>query len=224
MTDDHLHDGHDEPGDLPDEPLEPSLLAAAREYHRPPEPPREAMWRAIQAERRVERARRPAAAPLATLGHGRGGGPGAGHRHRPPVEPQRTARAGIRGRYRAAPAGERDRLPAGDARAPRPIGGVPHALPYLAAERRAGAARLGVRPASSWPRTGCCSTRRRRRTGGPGCCCRTWSWSSRRSRSSRPTRRPETATLIREGMDRGGVLSRLRTDVPAGTTPTRGDL
>jgi hypothetical protein len=59
--DDHLHDGHDEvPGDLPDEPLEPSLLAAAREYHRPPEPPREAIWRAIQAERRVERATRPA--------------------------------------------------------------------------------------------------------------------------------------------------------------------
>ncbi len=61
MTDDYLHDGHDEPpGDLPDEPLEPSLLAAAREYHRPPEPPREAIWRAIQAERRVERATRPA--------------------------------------------------------------------------------------------------------------------------------------------------------------------
>ena len=33
-----------------------------------------------------------------------------------------------------------------------------------------------------------------------------------------------TATLIREGMERGGMLSRLRTVVPAGTTPTRGDL
>ena len=61
-----LDDGRDDDGqdddrnDLPDEPLEPSLLAAAREYHRPPEPPREAMWRAIQAERRVERAVRPA--------------------------------------------------------------------------------------------------------------------------------------------------------------------
>jgi hypothetical protein len=30
--------------------------------------------------------------------------------------------------------------------------------------------------------------------------------------------------LIREGMERGGVLSRLRTVVPAGATPTRGDL
>jgi hypothetical protein len=30
--------------------------------------------------------------------------------------------------------------------------------------------------------------------------------------------------LIREGMERGGVLPRLRTVVPAGMTPTRGDL
>jgi hypothetical protein len=36
--------------------------------------------------------------------------------------------------------------------------------------------------------------------------------------------RPDDRELIREGLDRGGVLSRLRTEVPAGTTPTRGDL
>ncbi len=30
--------------------------------------------------------------------------------------------------------------------------------------------------------------------------------------------------LIREGMERGGVLPRLRTVVPSGTTSTRGDL
>jgi hypothetical protein len=36
--------------------------------------------------------------------------------------------------------------------------------------------------------------------------------------------RPEDRELIREGLDRGGVLSRLRTEVPAGTTPIRGDL
>ena len=36
--------------------------------------------------------------------------------------------------------------------------------------------------------------------------------------------RPDDRTLIREGLDRGGVLSRLRTEVPAGSTPTRGDL
>jgi hypothetical protein len=34
----------------------------------------------------------------------------------------------------------------------------------------------------------------------------------------------EDRELIREGMERGGVLSRLRTVVPAGMTPTRGDL
>jgi hypothetical protein len=35
---------------------------------------------------------------------------------------------------------------------------------------------------------------------------------------------PDDRALIREGMDRGGVLSRLRTEVPAGTTLTRGEL
>jgi hypothetical protein len=45
---------------MDDDELEPALRDAARAYHQPPEPPREAMWQAIQAERRVERARRPA--------------------------------------------------------------------------------------------------------------------------------------------------------------------
>jgi hypothetical protein len=39
---------------------------------------------------------------------------------------------------------------------------------------------------------------------------------------------PEATTgdreLIREGMERGSVLPRLRTVVPAGMTPTRGEL
>ncbi|MEO7476869.1 MAG: hypothetical protein ABIY46_16210, partial [Gemmatimonadales bacterium] len=43
-----------------DAPLEPALRAAAHEYHRPPDPPVEAMWRAIQAERRAGRPGRPA--------------------------------------------------------------------------------------------------------------------------------------------------------------------
>ena len=81
MTDDHLHDGHDEPpGDLPDEPLEPSLLAAAREYHRPPEPPREAIWRAIQAERRRRARHSAGAAPVGAVGRGRRGAARAGRR------------------------------------------------------------------------------------------------------------------------------------------------
>jgi hypothetical protein len=35
---------------------------------------------------------------------------------------------------------------------------------------------------------------------------------------------PDDRELIREGLNRGGVLSRLRTEVPAGTTLTRGEL
>lgn len=39
-----------------------------------------------------------------------------------------------------------------------------------------------------------------------------------------PEPRPQDVELIRRGIERGGVLSRLRTAVPAGTTPTRGAL
>jgi hypothetical protein len=35
---------------------------------------------------------------------------------------------------------------------------------------------------------------------------------------------PDDRALIRDAMDRGGMLTRLRTVVPAGTTLTRGDL
>jgi hypothetical protein len=39
-----------------------------------------------------------------------------------------------------------------------------------------------------------------------------------------PEPRSQDVELIRRGIERGGVLSRLRTAVPAGTTPTRGAL
>src|SRR5262249_28114163 len=45
---------------MDDDPLDESLRAAAREYHRPPDTPREAMWREIERARRLDRARRPA--------------------------------------------------------------------------------------------------------------------------------------------------------------------
>jgi len=45
---------------MDDDPLDESLGAAAREYHRPPEPPRETMWREIERVRRLDRAQRPA--------------------------------------------------------------------------------------------------------------------------------------------------------------------
>jgi hypothetical protein len=56
----------DEPLDLyPDVPLDPHLLAAAREYHAPPAapPPRDAMWAAIQAVRTGHARRRSAPLP-----------------------------------------------------------------------------------------------------------------------------------------------------------------
>src|SRR5574338_655706 len=45
---------------MDDEQLEETLLAAAREYHLPPEPPRDAMWQAIEAARRADRIHTPA--------------------------------------------------------------------------------------------------------------------------------------------------------------------
>ena len=45
---------------MDDDHLEEPLGAAAREYHGPPPTPREAMWQAIEARRRLERPRAPA--------------------------------------------------------------------------------------------------------------------------------------------------------------------
>jgi hypothetical protein len=45
---------------MDDDPLDETFRAAAREYHRPPDTPREAMWREIERARRLDRARRPA--------------------------------------------------------------------------------------------------------------------------------------------------------------------
>jgi hypothetical protein len=38
--------------DRDDDRLDELLREAAQDYHRPPEPPREVMWQAIQAQRR----------------------------------------------------------------------------------------------------------------------------------------------------------------------------
>ena len=227
MTDDYLHDGHDEPpGDLPDEPLEPSLLAAAREYHRPPGPPREAIWRAIQAERRAERAMRPAprrwlpwaAAAAALLAVGVGIGRLTQH----------------------APT---------DRGAPVANWGSSTATPRVneAAYRLTTIEHLGQSEAFLT------LFRTSLRTGGQE---RLASATARQllatnrllldspAATDRKTRvlledlelvlaeiaqlaadaQPDDRALIREAMDRGGMLSRLRTEVPAGTTLTRGDL
>ena len=185
-------------GDLPDEPLEPSLLAAAREYHRPPETPREAMWRAIQAERRVG-ARHCGPAPRRWLPWAAAAaallavGVGIGRLTQPARHGPRRAGRQLGSLGRVA-AGERDRLPPRHDRASGPVGGVPDAVPRLG-PGRAGRSGSPRRPrASCSPPTGCCSTRRRRRTGRRGCCSRISSWCWPRSRSSPPTRSRTTAS------------------------------
>ena len=51
----------------------------------------------------------------------------------------------------------------------------------------------------------------------PGCCSRTWSWCWPKSPNSRPSRGRDL-DLINEGLEQGGVLSRLRTAVPSGAS------
>lgn len=222
--DDHLHDGHDDAHeDLPDEPLEPSLLAAAREYHRPPEPPREAIWRVIQAERRVERAARPAprrwlrwaAAAAALLAVGVGIGRLT---HSDPDD-------GI------ATRGASDAAPRVNETAYRMVTvehlGQSEAFLTLfrASVRSGGQERLASATARQLLATN------RLLLDSPAA-------QDRRTRllledlelvlaeiaQLAADAGPDDRELIREGLDRGGVLSRLRTEVPAGTTPTRGDL
>jgi hypothetical protein len=224
--DDHLHDGHEAPADLPDEPLEPSLLAAAREYHRPPEPPREAIWRAIQVERRLERATRPAprrwmawaaaAAALLAVGVGIGrvtwtGRPSGGAA----VADWGPAAATPRVNETAYRLATFEHLGQSEA----------FLTLFRASVRSGGQERL----ASATARQLLATNRLLLDSPAGG---------DRKTRllledlelvlaeiaqlAADP--RPEDRELIREGLDRGGVLSRLRTEVPAGTTPTRGDL
>ncbi len=75
-----------------DDQLDELLRAAAQDYHRPPEPPREAMWAAIQAQRRWYRRAWAAPAPPAPLGGRGGGGAGPRRRHRPAVRVRRRRR------------------------------------------------------------------------------------------------------------------------------------
>jgi hypothetical protein len=224
--DDHLRDGHDDThDDLPDEPLEPSLLAAAREYHRPPEPPREAIWRAIQADRRAERATRPAprrwvpwaAAAAALLAVGVGIGRLT---HPGPVPdgsiaawgPSTTAPRVNETAYRMATV---EHLGQSEA----------FLTLFRASVRSGGQERLASVTARQLLATN------RLLLDSPAA-------QDRKTRllledlelvlaeiaqlaADAP---PDDRELIREGLNRGGVLSRLRTEVPAGTTPTRGEL
>lgn len=226
MTDDHLHDGHDESGDLSDEPLDPSLLAAAREYHRPPEPPREAIWRAIQAERRVERATRPAprrwlpwaAAAAALLAVGVGIG-----RLTQPAPTERGAPVANWGPSVASP---RVNDAAYRLTTIEHLGQSEAFLTlFRTSLRTGGQERLASATARQLLATN------RLLLDSPAA-------TDRKTRvlledlelvlaeiaQLAADAQPDDRVLIREAMDRGGMLSRLRTEVPAGTTLTRGDL
>jgi hypothetical protein len=222
--DDHPHDGHD---DLPDQPLEPSLVAAAREYHRPPEPPREAIWRAIQAERRAERAIRPAprrwvpwaAAAAALLAVG----VGIGRLTQTGPAPDRGAPVASWG---PSAAGPRVNEAAYRLTTIEHLGQSEAFLTlFRASVRTGGQERLASATARQLLATN------RLLLDSPAA-------TDRRTRvlledlelvlaeiaQLAADAQPDDRVLIRDAMDRGGVLSRLRTEVPAGTTLTRGEL
>jgi hypothetical protein len=211
---------------MDDEQLEESLRAAARAYHTPPETPREAMWRAIEAERRVDRARRPAArrwgpwamAAAAVLALG----VGIGRLSAPGARPGPTAPASIAG---TAP-GPRVNETAYRLTTVEHLGQSEAFLTLFRASVRTGAQE---QLASSTARQ-LLATNRLLLDSPAG--------QDRRMRvlledlelvlaeiaQLSPKASAGDRDLIREGMEHGGVLSRLRTVVPAGMTPTRGDL
>jgi hypothetical protein len=215
---------HDAGDDLPDEPLDPALQAAAREYHRPPDPPREAMWRAIQAERRRARASRPgprrwmpwAAAAVLLLAAGIGIGRLTG----PDAIPAPAAGSAV------AASAPRVNQTAYRLATVEHLGQSEAFLTLFRASVRAGGRE---RLAAATARRLLTSNRLLLDSPAAG---------DRRTRllledlelvlaeiaqlGADPS--PADRELIREGLERGGVLSRLRTVVPAGTTPTRGDL
>jgi hypothetical protein len=211
---------------MDDEQLDESLRAAARDYHTPPETPREAMWRAIEAERRVDRARRPAArrwvpwamAAAAVLALG----VGIGRLSAPGARPGAAASAPI----------------AGTAPGPR----VNETAYRLATVEHLGQSEAFLTLFRASVRTGAqerlASTTARQLLATNRLLLDSPAAQNRRTRvlledlelvlaeiaQLSPGASAGDRELIREGMERGGVLSRLRTVVPAGMTPTRGDL
>ena len=210
---------------MDDERLDDALLAAAREYHRPPEPPREAMWHAIEAARRADRARIPAprrwipwavaaAAVLATgSGIGRLSVPDApsGRTESVPVAVSPASHANETA-YRLATL---DHLAQSEAfltlfRASLRAGSRERLAPATARQLLATNRLLLDSPAAEDRKT------RVLLEDLELVLAEIAQLSPESSRSDRD--------LVREGMDRDGVLSRLQTAVPAGMTPTRGEL
>jgi hypothetical protein len=212
---------------MDDDPLDESLRAAARDYHRPPEPPREAMWREIEGARRVERARRPAprrwvpwaAAAAAVLALGVAIG-----RMWQPAGPRQATPAMVAARPGSA--------------APR----VNETAYRLATVEHLGQSEAFLTLFRASVRTGrqeqLASATARELLATNRLLLDSPAAEDRKTRllledlelvlaeiaQLTPEAPAGDRELIREGIERGGVLSRLRTVVPAGTTPTRGDL
>jgi hypothetical protein len=211
---------------MDDDQLDESLRAAAREYHLPPDTPRDAMWRVIEAQRRADRARHatvrrwvPWAAAAAALlavgvGIGRLSAPGTLGPGPAPATVAATA-AGPRVNETAYRLVTVEHLSQSEAfltlfRASVRSGGEERRASATARQLLATNRLLLDSPAG-----------RDRRT-------RVLLQDLELVLAEIAQLSPEATAgdrrLIREDMERGGMLARLRTVVPAGATPTRGDL
>jgi hypothetical protein len=208
---------------MDDDQLDESLRAAARDYHLPPESPRDAMWLAIERQRRADRLRRPvvrrgiawAAAAAAVLalgvGIGRLSSPGVPVTAPAPVATEPGARVNETA-YRLATV---EHLGQSEAfltlfRASVGSGGQERLASTTARELLATNRLLLDSPAG-----------RDRRT---RVLLEDLELVLAEIAQLAPGAPAGDRELIREDLQRGGVLSRLRTVVPAGTTPTRGEL
>jgi len=210
---------------MDDDPLDEPLRAAAREYHRPPDPPREAMWREIERARRLDRARRPAprrwlpwaagAAAAAVLALGIGIGRLSQRGPQPPVAVGADWSASPRVNQTAYRLATVEHLGQSEA--------------FLTLFRTSVRSGSQERLASATARELLATNRLL--LDSPAA-------QDRRMRlllqdlelvlaeiaQLTPDAPSGDRELIREGIERGGVLTRLRTVVPPGATPTRGAL
>jgi hypothetical protein len=211
---------------MDDDQLDESLRAAAREYHLPPETPRDAMWRVIEAQRRADRARHAtlrrwvpwaaAAAALLAVGVGIGRLSAPGTRGPAPAPVAATATAvGPRVNETAYRLVTVEHLSQSEAfltlfRASVRSGGEERLASATARQLLATNRLLLDSPAG-----------RDRKT---HVLLEDLELVLAEIAQLSPEATAGDRKLIREDMERGGMLARLRTVVPAGATPTRGDL
>ena len=209
---------------MDDDRLDETLQATARDYHAPPPTPRETMWQAISARRRADRVRRTApkpwipwaaaAAALLAVGAalGRVSAPVAPS---PEAAPAPAAAATPRVNRTAYHLVALDHLGQSEAfltmfRASLRSGGRERLAPAAARQLLATNRLLLDSPAAQDRRTRLLLEDLE------------LVLAEIAQLPVEPSR--EAWELVGEGMERGSVLPRLRTVVPAGMTPTRGGL